>query len=59
MKKGEYMKTENSITLKAISSEKIVDIGQCMCPVNCVKKSKNNEVLTREVEKTYTLKRAA
>ena len=49
------------ITLKQISERKIVDMGQCMCPVNCVKKSVEDKNLTAEVSQVYqkTLKKIA
>jgi len=42
------------ITLKQISERKIVDMGQCMCPVNCVKKSVEDKNLTKTVSQVYT-----
>ena len=42
------------ITLKQISERKIVDMGQCMCPVNCVKKLVEDKKLTKTVLQAYT-----
>lgn len=47
--------------LKEVAEMSRVDMGQCMCSVNCTKKYENNTELVNSVHKVYqkTLKKVA
>ncbi len=45
---------QNRINLNMVVDAQRVDMGQCMCPTNCVKRKFETRELTQEVEKTYT-----
>ena len=45
----------SKVTLKSVSRKNIMDMGQCMCKRNCVRKNTDNTVLTRSVSKIYEM----
>lgn len=42
------------INLNDVVEAQRIDMGQCMCPTNCVKRKADSRELTQEVENVYT-----